>query len=410
MNASSRSADDSRDPASRKKSDEKDTEAEPSASLVERLMGLRTWVEIDLGAFCRNIRLIRERIGPARLLVAVKKDAYGHGLIPTARAARECGADYLGVACIGEALALRSAGIASPILDFGLALDEEIESAVAAAIDLTVATLEDARRISKAAGKVGRPARVHLKIDTGMGRLGLFPEQLADEVDGMASLPNLEWVGLYSHLADSTGNPDLTEKQLDRFERVGRALAGWLDFKHLGASGAIENPRLHFDMLRVGIAAYGAEPLLPQLEPVMALKSRIIFIKDFPPGATVSYGATYVTKEPTRVGVVAAGYGNGYPRQVSNRGHVLVGGRPAPIIGRICMDQFMINLNDLPEAEVGDTVLLFGRDEHGLLPVAQVAQWADTISYEILCCVGAMNRKIYRRSASPGGKSATGAV
>jgi len=177
--------------------------------------------------------------------------------------------------------------------------------------------------------------------------------------------------------------------------------------RHLGASGAISDQRLHFDMLRVGIAAYGADSGARHFEPVMAFKSRIIFIKDVPPGRPISYGATYVTREPTRVGVVAAGYGNGYPRLVSNRGYVLVGGRVAPILGRICMDQMMISLNGHPEASVGDPVLLFGRQDDDTLPVWKIAEWAETIAYEVLCCVGTMNPRVYVRSATPGGKSSS---
>jgi alanine racemase len=160
----------------------------------------------------------------------------------------------------------------------------------------------------------------------------------------------------------------------------------------------------------VGIAAYGADSGARDFAPAMALLSRIVFIKDAPPGRPISYGATYVTREPTRVGVVAAGYGNGYPRLASNRGYVLVGGRVAPILGRICMDQMMVSLNGHPEAVVGDPVLLFGRRDDDVLPVWKVAEWAETISYEILCSVGAMNPRVYLRSAGPGGGSATGGV
>jgi alanine racemase len=289
-------------------------------------------------------------------------------------------------------------------------LAEEVESAVAHGIDLTVAALDDARSIARIARRFDCRARVHLKIDTGMGRLGLYPEQLLDQVDAMAALPDLEWISLYSHLADVAGNAPLTREQSERFQRVAEAMKGWLKLRHLGASGAIADQRLHFDMLRVGIAAYGADGGARDFEPVMAFMSRIIFIKDVPPGRPISYGATYMTREPTRVGVVAAGYGNGYPRLASNRGYVLVGGRVAPILGRICMDQMMISLNGHPGAAVGDPVLLFGRQADDSLPVWKVAEWAETISYEVLCSVGAMNPRVYLRSASPGGTSAAGGV
>jgi len=375
---------------------------------AEQLIRARSWVEVDLQALANNVRAIGDQIQPARLLLIVKKDAYGHGLLPAAQTAQEAGVDYLGVSCVGEAVALRSAGITTPILDLGLAFAEETESAIAHEIDLTVATLDDAKRIADVARRLGRRARVHLKIDTGMGRLGLFPEQLLDQVDAMAVLPDLEWVGLYSHLADVTGNPRLTKEQLDRFRRVAGAMEGWLKMRHLGASGAMAQPRLHFDMLRVGIAAYGADAAARGFEPVMAFQSRIVFIKDFPPGRTISYGATFETREPTRVGVVAAGYGNGYPRLVSHRGHLLVGGKEAPILGRICMDQMMVSLNAIPEAQVGDPVLLFGRRGEESLPVWKVAEWAETISYEVLCCVGTMNSRVYLRAAGPGASAATG--
>lgn len=377
---------------------------------AEQLIRARTWVEVDLQALAANVAAIRKRIAPAGLLVVIKKDAYGHGLLPVARALEESGVDFLGVACVGEGLALRSAGVAAPILNLGLALEEEIESAITADIELTVATLHEARNVAEMAKLLGRTARLHLKIDTGMGRLGLFPEQLLHQVDAMARLPHVEWVGLYSHLADNPGNARLTNQQLDRFQKVAGALGDWLTLRQLGASGAIDDRRLHFDLLRVGIAAYGADVFSPNYESVMSFKSRIVFIKDFPAGRTISYGATFETREPTRVGVVAAGYGNGYPRLASSRSHVLVGGRPAPVLGRICMDQMMINLNQHIETQVGDPVLLFGRDNGNRLPVWEVAHWAETVAYEILCCVGTMNPRVYLRAANPGGKKSTGAV
>lgn len=364
----------------------------------EQLIGLRTWVEVDVCALVINLQLIRKRVHPARLLLTVKKDAYGHGLVPVARAAETARVDYLGVACVGEGLAVRSAAVAMPILNLGAALDEELDGAIANGIELTVATLDEAKQVAATAQRLGRPARVHLKIDTGMGRLGLFPEQLLDQIDAMAALGDLEWVGLYSHLADCPANAQLTDAQLDRFRRVADAVRDWLGFRHLGASSAIGDRRLHFDMLRVGIAAYGGDPIAPDCEPVMSLKSRLVFIKDFPPGRPISYGATYVTTEPTRVGVVAVGYGNGYPRLASNRGHVLIAGRPAAILGRVCMDHVMVNLNDHPEAQVGDPVLVFGRDGDGVLPAWTVAEWAETISYELLCCAGMMNPRIHVRT------------
>jgi alanine racemase len=365
------------------------------------LTRLRTWLEIDLHALVENVRRIRNIVHPARLLVTVKKDAYGHGIVPVARAIKNIGVDYFGVACVDEGLVLRRAGIRTPILDLGAPIPEEIEPAVAHDIELTVSTAEEARRISRAARRLDRRARVHLKIDTGMGRLGLPPEQLVEQIDAMAGAPDLEWVGLYSHLADCPGNAQLTHEQLERFRCVADATGDWLRVRHLGASGAIGDPRLHRDMVRIGIAAYGADPRRDDCGPVMSMKSRMVLIKDLPAGATISYGATYVTTEPTRVGVVCAGYGNGYPRLASNRGHVLVGGRPAPILGRVCMDQFMVGLNEHPGARVGDPVLLFGRDGVFTLPVSEVAGWAETISYETLCVAGAMNPRLYIGPANP---------
>ncbi|MCX8036032.1 MAG: alanine racemase [Candidatus Sumerlaeia bacterium] len=363
----------------------------PPSDRCTPLLRARNEVTVHLDALANNLGAIRARISPARLLLTVKKDAYGHGLAEVSATAQKAGADYLGIASIGEALALRQAGVGLPILDLGLALPEEIEPALEYGIELTVASLDDARQVSEAAARLGRRARVHLKVDTGMGRLGLLPEQLTGQLDALAALSHLDWVGLYSHLADAAGNATLTNAQWSRFRALANSISAWIPFRHLGASAAIAKAHLHFDMLRVGIAAYGADPDAPEFEPVMTFKSRLVFIKDVPAGCSISYGATYVTTEPTRVGVVAAGYGNGYPRRVSGRGHVMIAGRPAPILGRICMDQMMVNLNRHPETKVGDEVLLFGRSGENALPVWQVAQWAETISYEVLCCVGMMN-------------------
>lgn len=374
----------------------------------DELLRSRTWVEIDLSALTANVRRIQNEVQPARLMVVVKKDAYGHGAVAAARALYGIGVRHLGVAAVGEGVALRKAGIEAPIVHIGVAVREEVEWAIAHRIDLTVVSAENARSISETAASLGRPARVHLKVDTGMGRLGLYPEQLLHQVDEMAAQPNLEWVGLYSHLADCPGNPGFTSEQYDCFRRVSDAMREWLPLRHLGASGAVGDPQLHFDMLRVGIAAYGADPDHPDYRPVMSMKSRIVFVKNVPAGKPISYGSTFETTRPTRVGVVAAGYGNGYPRRVSNRGHVFIGGRPAPILGVVCMDQMMVDLNDHAGVAVGDPVLLFGREGDAVLPVWKVAEWAETISYEVVCAVGAMSPRIYLSSASPGGKSATG--
>jgi len=378
----------------------------PVRPALGALAQARSWIEIDLAALADNLRAIRTLIRPARLLFTVKKDAYGHGLLPAARTARQLGVDYLGVACLAEALSLRAAGIRTPILHLGAAVPEELEAAVRHDVDLTVSTLEEARRLALIARRAERRARAHLKVDTGMGRLGLRPEQLVDQIDDLAGLAEIEWIGLYSHLADCPGNPALTDQQLEQFRCVADATADWLRLRHLGASGALADRRLHFDMLRVGIAAYGGDPLRPECGPVMSLKSRLLFIKDCPAGQPISYGATHVTSQATRVGVVAAGYGNGYPRLLSGRGGVLVGGRLAPILGRVCMDQFMIDLNNHPGARVGDTVLLFGRDGAHYLPAAKVAVWAETISYELFCTAGMMNARTYG-SAAPVAKTPT---
>ena len=359
----------------------------------------RTWAEISLGNLEHNYRALRACAPVSKFLATVKANAYGHGAIPVARRLVELGADYLAVACLDEAAALRAAGITAPVLVLGDTPPQLAEEAVALGVTQTVFTPELAQALSAAAGAAGTRAKIHLKADTGMSRLGVLdhdPRRAAAEIAALCAPPHLEPEGIFTHFADADGDEAYTMLQFTRFldvldelrEKYGRTFA----IRHCAASAAVLNyPCTHMDMVRPGIALYGHYPAPscegldgPGLRPVMALYSRVAAVRDLPGGTPVSYGRTAcLGADGGRLAVLPIGYADGFHRALSNESGVWLDGECRPIIGRVCMDMCMVGLSPSAQVRPGDVAEVFG----GHLPIERHAQAAGTISYELLCAV-----------------------
>lgn len=356
------------------------------------------WVEVDLDALRHNVEVARRDLGAGvRLLFVVKADAYGHGAREVCRYAQGLAVDMFGVATLHEAIELRESGVHAPILILSPALPSEVEGIVRHDLRSSADTPEFARRLSRVAAALGRPATIHIEVDTGMGRGGVRHGKAVPFILDTASLPGVVVEGVYTHFPTSDSEDlSFAHEQLVRFDRV---LAG-LEEKgfrpplvHASNSAAILNlPQASFEMVRPGLLLYGHMPSHPSraldLAPVMAFKSRLVQIKDVPEGEGLSYGQTFVTRRQSRIGVVPVGYGHGYPFASSNRGVVLVGGCRVPVVGRVTMDITLVDLTDLPSASLGDEVVLLGSQGKETLTLAEVAQRADTIGYEFLCSIG----------------------
>lgn len=354
-----------------------------------------TWVEIDLEAIAHNLRLVRERVGPSVAVMAVlKADGYGHGAIKTARTALNNGATWLGVACLSEALTLRSAGVDAPILVLGYTPPWQARETVAHQVDATVFSLETAEALNRAAKELGQVARVHVKVDTGMGRLGLLPEDVVPFVRALREMPGLSIQGLFTHfaMADSADRSQ-TELQWRRFSELLADLEarGWRpSLVHAANSAAMLTlPEAHLDMVRIGIALYGLNPssevcLPPGFRPALTFKTQVAQVKTLPPGCCVSYGCTYRTSRTSRIAVIPVGYADGFRRAPQHWGEVLVRGRRAPVVGRVCMDQSMIDVTDIPGVRQGDDVVLIGSQGRERITVDEVAARLGTINYEVV--------------------------
>ena len=369
-------------------------------------MPVSTWVEVDLERFAANLRAIRELAGEGpELLLVAKADAYGHGAREMAVAAERAAVTQLGVATLHEGLQLRLAGCRLPIMAMSPLLPDEIADAVDQGIDPTVVEPEFARLLSAEAVRRLRPVRFHVEIDTGMGRIGVREDQAEAFLAEVRALPNLRLASVYTHFPDADAEDlSFAREQTARFRALVDRLSasgGRPPRVHAAnSSGTVNLPEARFDWLRVGLIAYGVHPphdrAQPALQPVMSLRSRIVQVRELPAGASVSYGRTFVTKRPTRVGVVPVGYGHGYSWLLSNRGQMLLGGRRVPIVGRVTMDLTMIDCTDVPRAQVGDEVVLFGEQSGAQLPVEEVAAWSETLPYEILCTLGKRVTRLYR--------------
>ena len=366
-------------------------------------MDSRAEIVVDLDAIADNVATLKQRAGDVAMMTVVKADAYGHGLVPSARAARTGGAEWLGVAVLVEALALRASGDTGRVLAWLMVPGEDYAPAVAADIDLSAYTPAAVAAIAAAARSVGRTARVQLKADTGLSRGGATPADWPDLVEAAAEAEQsgaLRVTGIWSHFAcaDEPGHPsnELQEKAFERALAVARSAGLEPEVRHLSNSaGALLRPAAGYDLVRCGIASYGLSPapdvVGPEdlgLVPAMTARGRLALVKRLPAGSSVSYGHTWTTERDTTAGLVPVGYGDGVPRHASSRAHVLVGGTQRQIAGRVCMDQLVVDLGPESTAAAGDEAVLFGTGADGA-PTAQ--DWAEacgTIAYEIVTRIG----------------------
>jgi alanine racemase len=368
-----------------------------------------TRAEIRLGALRRNFARARELAGSGvKVMAVIKADAYGHGMLRVARELLSEGADYLGVALIEEAAVLREAGFEAPILVLGSPPDESLPLFARYGVELTIATAEKARAAAAVAAAAGRSLRAHLKIDTGMGRIGLpwlGLEGLAEELSGLAprgGKPGLEIVGAFSHLATADCDLDFAREQAARFLASLRSLAkGGVEppLAHIANSAAlVAMPETRLGMVRPGILVYGYEPSpwrIVGVEPVMRLATKLSFVKEARAGDGISYGQTWKAAVDTTIATLPLGYGDGYSRSLSNRASAWIGGRRAPIVGRICMDQAMADLGHGAKAAEGDEAIVFGMKGGEGIPGEELCSLLGTIPYELTCMVGARVPRVY---------------
>lgn len=344
-----------------------------------------TWAEVDAEALVSNLRKLKRKAGRARLMFVVKANAYGHDAALCATAAQRARAcDWLGVSSVEEGVALREAGVRLPVLVLGsLYPFESVLAAVAHGLTPMVASFDAAKRVAEAAQRLKRRVDCHVKVDTGMGRVGAGRETAVSIVRALSSFPGVRCSGVFTHLACAESDRAFTSRQLQRFGQVLKALERdglRPSLAHAANSAALlRHPESRFDLVRPGLAAYG---LVEGFEPVLTLRSKIVFLKTVPAGATVSYGATWKAPRVSRVATLPIGYGDGYPRALSNRGRVLVGGVSCPVIGRVTMDQVMVDVTGAPLARVGDDVVLLGRQGKGEVPASELARLCGTIPYE----------------------------
>jgi alanine racemase len=367
----------------------------------------RCWVEVDLAALRHNIAAIRRRIGPeVKLMGVVKADAYGHGLAQVAGTLMQCGIDAFGVANLSEALLLRQIGGGGwPILLFGSALPFEVATMVEQNITPTISTSDEARLFDEEARRRGRNIGVQVEIDTGMGRVGFWYEDAAEQVLRIATLQHLRLEALYTHFPSADENLDETRRELTLFLKIVDELKSQglkIPLIHAANSAAVlELPEARLEMVRPGLLLYGIcnkQNHAGEFRPLLSFKARIAYVKDVAAGRTISYGQTFTAEKPMRIATVTAGYADGFSRRLSNKAAVLVGGKRCPVIGRVTMDQIMVDVTQLSEVQCGDEVVFVGEQNGAGITASEVAGWEDTIPWEVLCSITKTARvpRIYR--------------
>lgn len=357
-----------------------------------------TWAEVDMPRLEANLRRMRTKVGRSKILFVVKANAYGHGAAACAKRAEKARlADWLGVSSVEEGIVLREAGIRLPILVLGSLYP--FESFLAGAhhgLTPTVASLESAKRLVEAARQLGRPVDCHLKVDTGMGRIGMSPAAVAGTAAYLAGQKAVRVQGLYTHFACAESEAEYTREQLRLFLVAARSVARAglrVPLLHAANSAAaLRHPAARLDMVRPGLACYG---LYEGFEPVLSLKSKIVFLKTLARGSRVSYGGTWRAKGRRRLATIPIGYADGYPRRLSNRGQVLVGGRRCPIAGTVTMDMVMADVTRVPEARVGQDVVLLGSQERERIGASELAELLGTITYEVTTAISARVPRSY---------------
>lgn len=370
----------------------------------------RVQAEVDLDAINWNLSEVRRVITPGtKIMAIIKADGYGHGAIPVAHATEQQ-VDGFGVAAVQEAVNLRRAGIEKMILILGYTPPEYFQKIVELGISQTVFRYEMAERLDAEAGRQGKKARIHVKVDTGMGRIGFFDNvESAQVVREIAALPHVELEGLFTHFA-CADEADKTSAlgQLARFGRFCQQvqeLGVEIPIRHISNSaGSIDLPQADYDMVRCGIATYGMYPSEEVnkrricLRPALRLVSHVVYVKEVEAGCGISYGSTFVTGRKTRIATIPVGYADGYPRRLSSKGFVLIHRKRAPILGRVCMDQMMVDVTHIPETAIGDSVVLAGSDGAEAITVEELSELAGSFNYEFVCNISKRVPRIYYQS------------
>lgn len=370
----------------------------------------RCWVEIDFSALRENLAWLRHAAGrQQRIITVVKADAYGHGLKQIAALLMQSGTDVFGVANLSEARAIRSVGKGWPILMLGACLPDEVDTAVKDQVMPTISTLEEAERFSLSAGKLRRVVDVHLKVDTGMGRLGAKPQEAVSLAQAIAQMPSLNLCGIYSHYASAEEDARYSKRQREIFLRVVSELRSsgiTPDFIHMrNSAGVLFEADEVSNTIRPGLLVYGVVPagkrrlpgdLQSKLRPALTWKSRVSLVKTVEAGQKLSYGGTFTASKRMKVATITAGYGDGYLRSGSNRSRVLIGGRLCPVLGRVTMDQMLVDVSRVKAVASGDEVVLLGKQGSKEITAAQLAAWLGTIPWEVLTGITYRVQRLYR--------------
>jgi len=379
--------------------------------MITKNIGRPTWVSVDLSALKWNLHQVRHLVGSqVRILAVVKANAYGHGAVACSRALLSAGADELGVATVEEAEELRRARIRHPIVVFGLIQPQEVEQVLKLRLQPTVVSESQLRVLSKIARKKQRRISVHLKVDTGMGRIGIQPQVIAAFFKQMKKYPHLTLRGIFTHFAHADGRDKRLLRQqmhsLYQAADLARQFGYAKIIVHASNSAAVINaPETYADMVRPGLMLYGLYPAkglkkLVTLKPVLRWSTRIIQVKCVPAGTGLSYGHTFITRRPSQIATLPVGYADGFSRALSNQGEVIVKGRLCPVVGRVCMDMCLVDVTAVKDVAVGDEVILIGRQGKVEITAETLAERLNTISYEVVSVIGSRVPRIFQGGCS----------
>jgi alanine racemase len=364
-----------------------------------------TKIVVSLKAIRNNVKTLRKKIGKdVKILACVKTDAYGHGIERVSKAI-EKDVDCLSIASVEEGIFLRKIGIKLPVLVLNCILPEEAEEIVKNNLSQTLCSFEIAYSLNREAKKKNKKAKVHINVDTGMGRIGIKPENTMAFIKKVKKLENLKIEGIFTHFPSADEpNRNFTRNQIEIFGQILKSLAANgidISLKHTANSAAVlDFPESYFNMVRPGLMLYGYYPSsyvkrTVKLEPALSLKTKIVCLRKLPKGATISYGRTYTTVRPSIIATLPIGYGDGYSRALSNKGEVIIHGRRAPVVGRVCMDQTMVDVSNISGVKIGDDVVVIGKQKSETITVEEIASKIGTIPYEIVCMIGKKTKRTY---------------
>ncbi|MDO8536110.1 MAG: alanine racemase [Candidatus Omnitrophota bacterium] len=368
-----------------------------------------TWAEVDMKALEHNYTQVKRLAGKdVQMMAVVKANAYGHGTVEVSKVLEKMGVNYLGVATTDEAVRLRDHGIKTPILVLGSVLPEEVKVAKDRDITLTICNydiLKEIKRLAKAEEDQGTRVKVHIKVDTGMGRIGVWHEDALDFVKEVSSEKSVALEGIYTHFSSAGRDEFFTGYQMESFERLLASIEKiWvkIPLRHAANSIAtVDYKRAHLNLARPGLIIYGMYPKhtfpkLIKLKPVLSLKTRVVFLKEIPPGRSISYGRTFIAQRHTRIATLPIGYADGYHRGLSNKAEVLIRGKYAPVVGKITMDQTMIDVGHIRGVKIGDEVVLIGKQGRHEIRIEKLARLAGTIAYDFVCAISNRVPRIYK--------------